>query len=159
MKIAIGADHRGFRLKRVLVQYLCSRGHVVRDFGTGTPERTDYPDFALRVGRAVAGGKAARGVLICGTGIGMAMTANRIRGIRAVLANDLQLARMSRRHNNANVLCLGGDIVRADLAKRIVGVWLKASFAGGRHRRRLDRMERLVAPDAGPVTCSGKEKP
>jgi len=159
MTIAIGADHRGFRLKGVLARYLGARGHIVRDLGPDTPERTDYPDFALRVARAVAGGRAARGVLICGTGIGMAMTANRIRGIRAVLANDLRLARMSRRHNNANVLCLGGDIVRADLAKRIVGVWLKTSFAGGRHRRRLARMERLVVPDAGPVTCSGKEKP
>ncbi len=144
MTIAVGADHRGYRLKEALKAYLDGTGHRTIDMGTDGPEPTDYPDFALRVAGAVARGRARRGILVCGTGVGMSIAANRLYGVRAALVDGERLARMSRRHNNANVLCLGGDVLTATRAKRIVGIWLRTGFAGGRHRRRLARMERIA---------------
>ncbi len=137
MRIAIGSDHRGFRLKEKLKTHLAGRGHTVMDMGTDSKERTDYPVFAFRVAEAVRQRRVQRGILICGTGIGMSMAANRVQGVRAALCNDLGLARMSRLHNNANVLCLGGDILSQQKARGIVNLWLRTPFQGGRHRTRL----------------------
>ena len=138
MKIAIGSDHGGFHLKEHIKQYLQARDVEVLDFGTFTEESVDYPDIAEKVGRAVAAGEPKRGILICGTGIGISIAANRHPGIRAALcATELQ-ARLSRQHNNANVLCLGARIIGVELAQAIVEAFLDGSFEGGRHQRRID---------------------
>ena len=142
MRIALGADHRGFRLKAKLKAWLKAAGHDVTDLGTSDERRTDYPEFGLAVARAVAARRADRGILVCGTGIGMSMAANRVRGVRAALADDVRLARMSRRHNDANVLCLGADTTSSRLAHRIVNTWLETEFEGGRHARRLRLLDR-----------------
>jgi ribose 5-phosphate isomerase B len=140
--VALGADHRGRALKDSLRQYLARLGHRVRDFGTEGEASVDYPDFAHAVARAVAGRRAARGVLVCATGIGMAIAANRYRGVRAALVCDERLARLAREHNDANVLCLGADTVTPAQARRILKVWLETGFAGGRHRRRVRKLDR-----------------
>jgi ribose 5-phosphate isomerase B len=142
VRIALGADHRGFRLKERLKARLVARGHRVTDMGTDGQDSVDYPDYAARVANAVADRKAQRGILICGTGIGMSMAANRVRGVRAALCHDVRLARMSRLHNNANVLCLGGDVLAVDRANRIVDAWLRTEFEGGRHLRRVRKLDR-----------------
>lgn len=142
MRVALGADHRGFRLKEELKRWLAARGHEVVDFGTASTDRVDYPDYAFEVAGAVARRRADRGILMCSTGIGMSIAANKVRGVRAALADSVRLARLSREHNDANVLCLGADFVSAALARRIVGAWLKVEFAGGRHSRRLEKMAR-----------------
>jgi ribose 5-phosphate isomerase B len=142
MKVALGADHRGFALKEKLKAYLERRGHAVADKGTYSTERADYPDYAFAVARAVAGGRAARGILVCSTGLGMTMAANRVRGIRAALCDSVRLARMAREHNDSNVLCLGAGVVGWPLVRRIVDVWLRTAFAGGRHRRRVLILDR-----------------
>ena len=143
MRIAVGADHRGFTLKEELKAWLAARGHEVLDFGTDSAERVDYPDYAFKVARAVVRRQVDRGILICSTGIGMSIAANKARGVRAALADSVRLARLSREHNDANVLCLGADFVSAAEARRIVGVWLKTEFAGGRHARRVRKLERV----------------
>ncbi len=141
MKIAIGADHGGVDLKEVIRQHLESQGHEVQDFGAHSRESTDYPDFARPVAEAVAGGQFDRGILICGTGQGMAMTANKVRGIRAAVCLDTYSARMSREHNNANVLCLGGRVVGPGLAVDIVDIWLRTEFSDApRHHRRVEKI-------------------
>jgi len=142
MTIALGADHRGFALKEKLKRYLAAAGHRVLDQGAFSPERSDYPDYAFAVGRAVQAGRARRGVLICATGIGMCIAANRFPKVRAALVSSVRLARLSREHNDANVLCFGADVVSWPQARRIVRVWLATAFAGGRHRRRRDRLAR-----------------
>ena len=142
MKVALGADHRGFALKEGLKRWLTARGHEVIDFGTMSADRVDYPDYAFRVARAVARRQAERGILICSTGIGMSIAANKARGVRAALADSVRQARLSREHNDANVLCLGAGFVSVALARRIVGVWLRTGFAGGRHSRRLVKIAR-----------------
>ncbi|OYD17406.1 ribose 5-phosphate isomerase B [candidate division WOR-3 bacterium JGI_Cruoil_03_51_56] len=142
MRVAVGSDHRGFRLKERLLTYLCAHGHKVMDLGTDSEESTNYPDFAFRVAEAVIKHQAQRGILICGTGIGMSIAANRVPGIRAALCCDMSMARLSRLHNNANVLCLGGDMVTEPMAKRIVSVWLRTGFLRGRHRRRLEMIDK-----------------
>ncbi len=142
MKIALGADHRGFALKEELNRWLSEHGHVVIDFGPASADRVDYPDYAFKVADAVARHKAERGILMCSTGIGMSIAANKVPGVRAALADSVRLARLSREHNDANVLCLGADIVSAADARRIVGAWLKTEFAGGRHARRLAKIAR-----------------
>ncbi len=143
MTIAVGADHRGHALKEALTKYLVRLGHRVRDLGTDGTDSVDYPDFAHAVARAVAAKRAARGILVCATGIGMSMAANRHRGVRAAVVCDVGLARRSREHNDANVLCLGADSVSPASARRIVRAWLEAGFAGGRHARRVRKLERL----------------
>ncbi len=137
MRIAVGADHRGFALKENLKRWLAARGYTVLDFGTGSTDRVDYPNFGFRVARAVQARKAERGILVCSTGIGMSIAANRSPEVRAALCHSVRLARLSREHNDSNVLCLGADFVTPAIAKRIVGVWLKTGFAGGRHARRV----------------------
>ena len=152
--VALGADHAGFPLKEDLKGWLIARGYDVVDLGTQSAEAVDYPDYAAAVGGAVTTGKAERGVLVCGTGIGMAMAANKVSGIRAAGCADAYTARMSREHNDANVLALGARITGRDAAIEILETWLDAEFAGGRHARRvekiveLDRARGSESPDA-----------
>ena len=140
MKIVIGSDHGGIHLKEVLKQHLAERGVEVSDAGTYTEESCDYPDIALKVCRDITAGKAERGILVCGTGIGMSMAANKVKGIRAALCGDVFSAAMSREHNNANVICLGERVLGAGLATRILDAWLDTEFAGGRHERRVNKI-------------------
>ncbi len=137
MKIAVGSDHGGFRLKETIVSCLRQLGHEPVDLGTHGEASVDYPDFARAVCQAVASGECERGILICGTGIGMSMVANRQAGIRAALCHDAYTAKMSREHNDANVLCLGERVVGEGVALDLVELWLKTSFAGDRHLRRI----------------------
>lgn len=141
--VALGADHAGFELKEALKAWLIEGGHQVLDFGTHSPDSVDYPDYAREVGEAVASGKAERGLLVCGTGIGMAMAANKIPGIRAAACHEPFTARLSREHNAANVLALGGRITGRELAVEIVRVWLAAPFSGGRHERRVEKIGQI----------------
>lgn len=143
MKIAIGSDHGGYDLKEVIVRYLQKNGHQTIDFGCHGKDSVDYPDFGIGVARAVASGSVDRGVLICTTGIGMSIAANKVKGIRAALCTDVLTARMSRQHNDANILVLGAKIVSEPLALDIVKEWITASFEGGRHQRRIDKIKEL----------------
>jgi ribose 5-phosphate isomerase B len=143
MRIAIGADHAGWPLKEGLVRFLMDRGWDVEDFGTFSDESVDYPDYAEKVGRAVASGQVERGLLICGTGIGMAISANKVTGVRAVIAHDVVSARLSREHNDANVLTMGARIVAAAMAEEVLGVWLDTEFSGGRPQRRIEKIQGL----------------
>lgn len=138
MKIAIGCDHGGISLKAEIVPLLQEMGHMVDDKGCFSIESVDYPDFAKAVCTQVQTGGCERGILICGTGVGMSMVANRFEGIRAALGNELFTARMSREHNDANVLCLGARVIGPGLAEEIVRAWVSTEFAGGRHQRRID---------------------
>ena len=140
MKIIIGSDHGGIHLKEVLKQHLAERGIEVTDAGTYTEESCDYPDIALKVCREITEGKSERGILVCGTGIGMSMAANKVKGIRAALCGDVFSAAMSREHNDANVICLGERVLGPGLAVRILDAWLDTEFAGGRHARRVDKI-------------------
>jgi len=144
MRIAIGSDHAGFHLKGEIIKLLERLGHDCRDLGTYSQESCDYPDYAQAVAKAVARGECERGILICATGIGMSMAANRVKGVRAALCHDLFSARRSREHNDANVLCLGAEVVGVGLALEIVRTWLAAEFSGGeRHRRRVEKIEAM----------------
>ena len=143
MKIAIGGDHRGYEAKRRLVTLLQGLGHDVLDLGTAGPESVDYPDFAFLVGKAVSEGKVERGILICGTNIGMCIAANKVRGIRAAPCHDTITAEMSRRHNDANVLCLSADLLGEQLMEQMVRIWLQTPFDGGRHARRVEKILRF----------------
>jgi ribose 5-phosphate isomerase B len=142
MRIAIGSDHRGFEAKRRLVAFLQGLGQEVLDMGTAGPESTDYPDFAFLVGEGISAGQAERGVLICGTNIGMCIAANKVKGIRAAPCHDTITAEMSRRHNDANVLCLSADLLGEQLMEQMVRIWLETPFDGGRHARRVDKITR-----------------
>lgn len=150
-RIAIGADHGGFELKEELKKLLQEMGHVVQDLGTQGEQSVDYPGFAALVARKVCQGEADRGILICGTGIGMSIVANRFPGVRAALCHDLYTAIMSRKHNDANCLALGGRLLGKGLAKEIVKVWLETPFEGGRHELRLAQIRELETeiPDKG----------
>ena len=138
MKVAIGCDHGGIGLKAEIVPLLQELGHTVNDEGCHSTDSVDYPDFAKAVCAQVQNNSCERGILICGTGVGMSMVANRFEGIRAALGNELFTARMSREHNDANVLCLGARVVGPGLAVEIVRAWVSTEFAGGRHQRRID---------------------
>ena len=140
MRIAIGADHAGFLLKEHLKQTLTGLGHSVDDHGTGSETPVDYPPICLSVGRSVAEGQADRGIVLGGSGQGEQIAANKVPGIRAALCNDLYTARLSREHNDANVLSMGGRIVAFGLADEILSLWLKTPFEGGRHQRRIDQI-------------------
>ena len=142
MKIAIGADHRGFAAKDKLKALLQSKGYEVIDFGTDSPKSFDYPDAAYPTCDAIISGEAECGVLLCGTGIGMSITANKVPGIRAALCHDELTADLARRHNDANVLCLPADLIGEELTRRIVEVYLTAEFEGGRHARRVKKIAR-----------------
>jgi ribose 5-phosphate isomerase B len=143
LKIAIAADHAGFRLKQSLVDRLEAQGHRVFDFGTNTADSCDYPEYAVEVSRSVASGETARGILVCGTGLGMCITANKVAGIRAVGPCDVTQAEMSRRHNDANVLCLGERTMDNRMIFDMVDIWLSTEFEGGRHARRLELIAEL----------------
>ena len=143
MRIVAGSDHAGFALKQDLIGWLEERGHEVVDKGTAVAERCDYPDYARPVAEAVVNGDAEWGLLVCGTGIGMSMSANKVHGIRAAVVSDAFSARATRLHNNANVLCLGERVVGAGLAREILSAWLDAAYEGGRHQGRIDKMMAL----------------
>lgn len=136
--IAIGSDHGGFSLKQEIMKYLDSKGLKYEDFGTYTEESTDYPIYGEAVGRAVASGEYECGIVVCGTGIGISIAANKVKGIRAALCGDCYSAEMARLHNNANVLALGGRVLGTGLALKIVDTFLETNFEGGRHARRVD---------------------
>lgn len=157
MKIALGSDHRGDTAATTLAAMLTSAGHDVTILGGCGAERRDYTDAAWLVGREVAQGAADRGILICGSGIGMGMAANKVDGVRAVVAADTFDAQMSRRHNNANVLCLAGDLRSMDEIDAIVTTWMDTDFEGGRHARRVEKLaciERGDDPAALPTTAT-----
>jgi ribose 5-phosphate isomerase B len=143
MKIAIGSDHAGFGLKHDVVAILKELQHDVTDCGTDTTASVDYPDFGEKVARMVSKGEVDRGLLICGTGLGMSMVANKFPNVRAALCNDLFTARMSRLHNDANVLVLGGRVIGKDLAAEIVKTWMTTPFEGERHMRRLTKIKKI----------------
>jgi len=143
MKIVVAADHVGFPLKDNVLEYLKSQGLEVEDYGTSSAERVDYPDYAEKVAAQVSAKQADYGVLVCGTGIGMMLAANKVQGIRAVAANDTISARLAREHNDANILTLGARMIDAAAMRQIVDTWLTTPFAGGRHVRRLQKIDAL----------------
>jgi len=143
MQIGLACDHGGFDLKEELKAFLKGLGVEPVDMGTFNEDSVDYPDFGVRVAERVSKGDLEKGILICGTGIGMSILANKFPRVRAALVNDLYSSRLSREHNDANVLVIGGRIVGKDLAKEIVKIWLATPFSGGRHQRRLDKIEAL----------------
>ncbi len=143
MKLTIGSDHAAYTAKETLIAFLDRHGHTVVDVGTGSENSCDYADFAFKVVRHVLDGKADFGILVCGTGIGMSIAANRFTGIRAALCHDLVTASMSRAHNDANILCMGARVLSPELMKEIVLTFLKIDFAGGRHSRRLSKIDDL----------------
>ena len=143
MRIAIGADHAGYLLKEHLKQTLARLGHTIEDHGTNSEASVDYPPICVAVGRAVTEGRAERGIVLGGSGQGEQIAANKVPGVRAALCNDLYTARLSRQHNDANVLSMGGRIVGAGLADEIVTLWLATPFDGGRHQRRIDQIAEL----------------
>ena len=144
-RIAVGADHAGFRLKQLLADRLRALGHEVFDLGTLNEERVDYPDFAVAVARSVAGGEAELGVLVCGSGVGVSMAANKVAGIRAATVHDFTSARLAREHNDANIVCLGARFLGEQVAIDALDAFLGATFEGGRH---IDRVAKISALDA-----------
>jgi ribose 5-phosphate isomerase B len=141
MKIALGADHRGFELKEKIKKYLVDLGHQVTDFGTDSTQSVDYPDFGFKVAESVAKGQSGFGITFCWTGNGMNMAANKVKGIRSALCTNEEMARLTRGHNDANVLALASKFVSEQQAKKIVGVWLATEFEGGRHIPRLEKIK------------------
>lgn len=140
MKLVIGSDHGGFRAKEALIKALRADGHRVVDLGTSSEESSDYPDFAGKVGVVVARGKTPRGILVCGTGIGMSIAANKVKGVRAAVVWSIKTAALAAEHNGANVLCLGGRVFPKSKLINFARIWLKTPFGGGRHRRRLKKI-------------------
>ena len=143
MRVALGCDHAGFVLKDVVADYLAQAGHEVLDEGTFSDESCDWPEFGERVAQRVAAGEAERGIAICGTGVGMAMTANKLPGVRAAVCNDIYTARYSRLHNDANVLTMGARVIGPGAAGEIVRIWMETLFEGGRHSRRLNELTKI----------------
>jgi ribose 5-phosphate isomerase B len=142
--IAIGSDHAGYNLKTEIIEYLKNKGYEVRDFGTDSAScSVDYPDYAVSVAQAIKNGECEKGILVCGTGIGISIAANKIPGIRAALCTDTFMARMSIEHNNANILALGSRVIGIGTALEIVDTWLQASFAGGKHARRVGKISSI----------------
>ncbi|MGB9702136.1 MAG: ribose 5-phosphate isomerase B [Candidatus Kapaibacteriota bacterium] len=144
MKIAIASDHAGFELKKELINYIKSKDHQILDFGTYSNDSVDYPDFAFPAAESVAALVADYGILICGTGIGMSIVANKVQGIRAALCVDEDYAKLARNHNNANVLCLGARKTAPELAKKIIDVFLEEDFFGDRHMIRVEKIHNLT---------------
>jgi ribose 5-phosphate isomerase B len=149
MKIAVGSDHRGYEAKRRIVSLLQRLGHDVTDVGPSAPESVDYPDFAFEVAKRLSSGQVERGILICGTGIGMCIAANKVPGVRAAPCHDSITAEMSRRHNDSNVLCLSADLLGAEIMDRMLRIWLETEFEAGRHARRVDKITRYEADERG----------
>lgn len=150
-KIAIGSDHAGFALKNTLAEWLSEQGYLINDCGTFSEASCDYPDYAKCVARAVSTQQARFGVLVCGSGIGVSIVANKIRRVRAALVQNVEQAKLSRQHNDANVLCLGARFTSPELAKEILQAWLAADFEGGRHAKRVDKIEEPRAGEELPV--------
>lgn len=140
MKVAIAADHGGFELKDSMVEYIKSLGNEVMDLGTNSADSVDYPDYAKKVCEEIQQGNSDLGILICGTGIGMSLAANKFEGIRAACVSDVYSAKMSRNHNNANVLCIGARVIGDEVAKLIIKTFLENEFEAGRHQRRVDKI-------------------
>ena len=158
MKIAVATDHRGYEMKEKLVSLLTEQGHEVLDMGTNSSKSCDYPDMGYEASKLVAEGIAERGILLCGTGIGMSIVANKIPGIRAAICNDELTAKMSRRHNDANVLCLATDVLSEEMMRRIVTSWLETEFErGGRHERRVKKIE-CIERGLSPTACNEPKK-
>lgn len=147
MKVAVASDHRGYHLKEKVIALLKSKGHDVVDDGPATDESVDYPDFAALVASKVSANSVDRGVLICGTGLGMAIAANKFPRVRAAACVDEVTAELSRRHNDVNVLCLSGDLLSSRSTERLVEIWMSTEFEGGRHQRRLDKILELERQD------------
>lgn len=143
MKIAIGNDHGGVELKNILKEYMEEKGHEVVNYGTDTTESMDYPDIARKLSEDVRDKDFDCGVLICGTGIGMSIAANKVKGIRAAAVDNVYSAKMSKEHNNANILCLGARVLGDELAKMVLDAWLTTEFEGGRHQRRVDKISKI----------------
>lgn len=143
LNIAIGSDHGGYKLKQRIIEYLESNNIQVKDFGTFSEDSCNYPEIAQKVAKEVAGGVFEKGILVCGTGIGMSICANKFKGIRAVVCSDTFSAKMSREHNDANILCLGQRVLGEGLALDIVDTWLKSEFQGGRHKARVDMIDEV----------------
>ena len=142
--IAVGSDHAGFALKEFVKDYLTGAGFTVEDCGTFSEESVDYTDYGIQVAQKISNGEFERGILICGTGLGMSMVANRFKHVRAALCHDIFSAMMSRRHNDANILVLGGRVIGSELAREIVQTWLKTPFEDGRHRRRIEKFDTVA---------------
>lgn len=143
MKIALGSDHGGYRLKEAIKKHLESKGIEYIDYGTNSEESVDYPEFGKKVGEAVANGDCDRGIVVCGTGIGISLAANKVKGIRCALCGDTFSAKMSREHNNANMLSIGQRVVGEGLALEIVDIWLETEFEGGRHQNRVQKISEI----------------
>ena len=143
MHIAVGTDHRGYSIRGKVIELLERLGHTVEDMGTFSAEAVDYPDVAAAVSHKVSSGEAERGILVCGTGLGMCIAANKVRGVRAAPCHDDLTAEMSRRHNDTNVLCLSADLLGVRLIDRMIELWLNTPFEGGRHARRLEKIAEL----------------
>lgn len=141
--IAIGSDHGGYELKTELVKYLKEKGYEVKDFGTCDSKSTDYADYGLAVAKAVKSGDCEKGIIICGTGLGISISANKVPGIRAALCTDGYMAKMSREHNDANILALGARVIGIGLALDILDIWLNTEFVGGRHKTRIDKISEI----------------
>ena len=156
MKIAVGNDHRGLSVKQRILGLLADLGHQVLDFGATSPASSDYPDSALHVGEAVGDGRADRGLLICATGHGMCIAANKVAGVRAVNCRDMIDAELSRRHNDANIMCLSADLIGEELVERMVRAWLETEFEGGRHARRV---EKITAYEKDPTAARNHTPP
>ncbi len=146
-KIALGSDHAGFEVKELVKKHLESEGLDVEDLGTFSKDSCDYPDYARKVAEAVAKKECVRGILVCGSGVGVSIVANKVRGVRAALVHDAETAKLCRQHNDANVLCLAGRTVARDAVPHIVDVWLETEFEGGRHKTRVDKIEKARAGD------------
>ena len=138
--LAIGCDHGGFELKNHIISYLKEQGMEIKDFGTYDENSVDYPDIAKKVCASITSGECERGILVCGTGIGMSIAANKVKGIRAAMCTDVYSAKMTKQHNNTNVLCLGGRVTGRELAFMICDTWLSEEFMGGRHQNRIDKI-------------------
>lgn len=150
MRIAVGTDHRGYPIRDQIFDLLQRLGHEVEDVGTYNDEAVDYPDIAARVAEKVSRGEVERGILICGTGLGMSIAANKFSGVRAAPCHDDLTAEMSRRHNDSNVLCLSADLLGERLVERMIELWLSTPFEGGRHARRLEKIAELEREMGGP---------
>lgn len=154
-RIAIGSDHAGFHIKEIIRQHLESTGYAVSDLGTSSEESVDYPDYGKAVGEHVISRQADLGIAVCGTGIGISIAANKIPGIRAAVAHDVNTARLAREHNDANILALGGRIVTGEAAIEMVEVFLSASYLGGRHQRRLEKIAEIEKEERSTAGRTG----
>ncbi len=149
MHVAVASDHRGYQLKEQIISLLKDEGHEVDDAGTCTSESVDYPDFAAIVAKKIGEGSVDRGILICGTGIGMAIAANKFAGVRAAPCSDEITAEISRRHNDLNCLCLSADLLSAKVVERMIETWMKTDFEGGRHLRRIEKIKQIEEQNCG----------